>query len=159
MDSVRSRSQHLHYKELRKISLQEDLDNTDSSLPEERKYLKSQIVKINKLRSNYLTDCWNLVDLFTFVVLFVIIVMHTLDVAVHTERLAMWTARVSCLGVLLIWIRLLKLARGFGSLGPLIAIIGQIIADIIKFMILFSIFFIPYGESGDDLKQLINSLL
>lgn len=45
---------------------------------------------------------------------------------------------------LLIWSRLFKLARGFRSLGPLVAIISQSLGDIIRYFILYAILFVPY---------------
>ena len=44
----------------------------------------------------------------------------------------------------MIWVRLLNHARGFRVLGPLVAIIGQLIGDILRYFALYSVFFIPY---------------
>ena len=46
--------------------------------------------------------------------------------------------------LIFIWVRLFKYARGFRSLGPLIAIVYQLIGDILRYFILYGIFFIPY---------------
>lgn len=46
--------------------------------------------------------------------------------------------------LVLIWVRLFKYARGFRSLGPLIAIVNQLIGDILRYFILYIVFFIPY---------------
>ena len=146
MEFVRSRAKHKHYAALRARSLQDDLANTDITLPEERKYLEYELAKATKSRAKYFRDPWNVIDVITFGVLFVVVVMHSIDVAAHSTALALWTARVSCIAVILIWIRLLKHARGFKSIGPLIAIIGQLIGDIIKYFIIFAIFFIPYSK-------------
>ncbi len=46
--------------------------------------------------------------------------------------------------MILIWIRLFKIARAFRSLGPLVAIVNHLIGDIIRFFALYATFFIPY---------------
>lgn len=52
--------------------------------------------------------------------------------------------RLSCPAVVLIWVRVLKYARAFHSIGPLIAIIRHLIGDILRFFVVYGIFFIPY---------------
>lgn len=52
--------------------------------------------------------------------------------------------RVSCFVIILIWVRLFKYARGFRSLGPLVAIITQLIGDILRYFVLYAIVLIPY---------------
>jgi hypothetical protein len=53
-------------------------------------------------------------------------------------------SRLSCPAVILIWVRLLKYARAFKSIGPLIAIIGHLIGDILRYFVLYGIFLVPY---------------
>ena len=48
------------------------------------------------------------------------------------------------IGLVFIWLRLMRSCRGFRSLGPFIAILGSVIADTLKFAFLFFEFFIPY---------------
>ena len=87
--------------------------------------------------------------------------------AFHSETLALWTARsdqniptyiicsvhacladfvvrLACPGVILIWARLLKYARAFHAIGPLIAIIGHLIGDILRYFALYGVFLVPY---------------
>ena len=52
--------------------------------------------------------------------------------------------RVSCVVLILIWVRLFKYARGFRSLGPLVAIVNQLIGDILRYFTLYCAFFVPY---------------
>ena len=52
--------------------------------------------------------------------------------------------RISCFGAILIWVRLLKFLSAFKRMGPLIAILKSLIEDIIKYFILYGVFFIPY---------------
>ena len=51
---------------------------------------------------------------------------------------------MSCFVLILIWIRLFKHARGFRSLGPLVAIVHQLIGDILHYFTLYAIVFVPY---------------
>ena len=74
-------------------SLKDDLANTDISLPEERKYLMSEMTRVKKSPPNYFKDPWNILDIVTYFVLLVVILMHVIDIAVHTTEIAIWTAR------------------------------------------------------------------
>lgn len=51
---------------------------------------------------------------------------------------------MACPGVILIWVRLLKYARAFHAIGPLIAIIGHLIGDILRYFALYTTFLVPY---------------
>lgn len=51
---------------------------------------------------------------------------------------------MSCFVIIPIWVRLFKYARGFHTLGALVAIIGQLIGDILRYFVLFAIIFVPY---------------
>ena len=53
--------------------------------------------------------------------------------------------RVSCLAILLIWLRVLKYARAFSALGPFIIIIGYALKDILRYVFVFAIFIIPFS--------------
>ena len=94
---------------------------------------------------HFISACRNIIDIVTFVVLFILIILHALDVAAHSEQLAHSVARcvcvcvcvcdeltngkvptiscldlcrrLSCPAVILVWVRLLKHLRGFKSLG------------------------------------------
>ena len=81
------------YTLFRQRTLQDDLDNTDISLPEEKKYLLSELESIKKNRSNYFKDPWNIIDIITYVALLIVILLHIADIAVHSTELAVWTAR------------------------------------------------------------------
>ena len=78
---------------MRSQALQDDLTNTDVSLPEERKYLEHELVKVRRSPPNYFRNPWNIIDVVTFVIMLVIIILHIVDVVTHSEQLALWTAR------------------------------------------------------------------
>lgn len=98
----------------------------------------------------------------TYSLLIVTIVLHIADIVTHTEQLARWTMRVAALGVILVWVRLLKFARvstllgesvlaihfyeWVACVGPLVAIFGELRVNIFQYFIIFSVFFVPYGE-------------
>lgn len=91
------------YIAFRRRTLQDDLDNTDLSLPEERKYLMSELADTKKSHSNYFRDTWNIIDVITYVLLFIVIVLHVMDICLHSFELALWIARYACRQ----WIRLI----------------------------------------------------
>lgn len=78
---------------MRTQALQDDLANTDVSLPEERKYLEHELLKVRRSPPNYFQSPWNVIDIVTFVIMLVIIILHIVDVITHSEQLALWTAR------------------------------------------------------------------
>ena len=78
---------------MRTQALQDDLANTDLSLPEERKYLEHELLKVRRSPPNYFQSPWNVIDVVTFVIMLVIIILHIVDVITHSEQLALWTAR------------------------------------------------------------------
>ena len=53
--------------------------------------------------------------------------------------------RLSCLAILLIWLRVLKYARAFSSLGPFIIIIGYALKDILRYVFVFAVFITPFS--------------
>ena len=74
-------------------TLQHDLENTNSCFPEEKKYLKAELRRVKKSSSNYLRDPENYLDMITFFVICVIIILHLIDVGFHNEEVALWVAR------------------------------------------------------------------
>ena len=52
--------------------------------------------------------------------------------------------RVSCIALVLIWVRLLKYGRAFKIIGPLIVIISHLIGDICKYFAIKLVFYIPF---------------
>ena len=97
----------------------------------------------------------------TYSLLIVTIVLHIADVVTHTEELARWTMRVAVVGVILVWVRLLKFARVSALLGecvcstlplmglcagPLVAIFGELRVNIFQYFVIYSVFFVPYSE-------------
>ena len=74
-------------------TLQEDLANTNSCFPEEKKYLKAELRRVKKSSPNYFKDPENYLDLVTFFVLYLIVTLHLIDVGFHSEEVALWVAR------------------------------------------------------------------
>ena len=137
---------------------------------DEKAYLQAKITEISKSWPSYFRDRWNICSLASIFLLLIFIVLHIADVASHSVVLATWVARsvvhpyehyqllpplhmlwhpvcwyrVSCLVVILMWVCLLKQARGFRALGALIAIVGELFGDIFRFFFLYAILFIPF---------------
>lgn len=59
----------------------------------EREFLEDEIARLKKTRSSYFKDPWNYVDLFTYVLLLVLVVLHCVDIGAHSINLALWVAR------------------------------------------------------------------
>lgn len=71
--------------------LQDDLNNC--AYVEERQFFESVIVRLHKTKPSYFTDPWNLIDLVTYVLMFVLIILHIADIILHSTTFAMWVAR------------------------------------------------------------------
>lgn len=81
------------YTKLRTRDLEDDLKNVDPSLSEEKKYLENELISTNRTPSNYFKDPWNIIDIVCYSNIFILILLHSIDVAFHFESLALWTAR------------------------------------------------------------------
>ena len=82
-----------NYKDLRRKTLQDDLKNMSSKFVEERQYLESELASLNRKIPTYFTDYWNYVDLTTYLLIFILIVLHIVDIFFHSVTLALWVAR------------------------------------------------------------------
>ena len=81
------------YQKLRSKMLQDDLNNVNCAFAEEKQFFESEITRLRKMRPNYFKDPWNFIDLVTYLLIFVLTILHVTDVFFHSPTFAMWVAR------------------------------------------------------------------
>lgn len=140
-----SKKAHRKWQYWRIKELQKDLKFCHPRWPEERKYLEMELREISELGISYFNDAWNYFDWVTYGWVLGMIITRGLDVANITRvKSPSLHLRVSAMGIIFIWLRLMKAFRAFSTLGPFIVMIGHIIDDTLKFAVLFIGFYIPY---------------
>lgn len=60
--------------------------------------MENVLAHLNKTVSNYFKDMWNVIDIFTYILIFVMIILHIADIIGHSLSLALWVARSVCSG-------------------------------------------------------------
>ena len=53
----------------------------------------SELEETKKSRPNYFRDTWNIIDIATYILLFIVIILHVVDIFLHSTELALWIAR------------------------------------------------------------------
>ncbi|CAD5123450.1 DgyrCDS11796 [Dimorphilus gyrociliatus] len=164
-----SRKAHLKWKNWREEEVRKDLQFCHPRWPEETAYLNSEIDRLNGIndsevktvpeetssvktfcysfvalfRASYFNDPWNIFDWICYVLLTVASITHVVDVIDHTNAISRWHIRIMAIAIILIWIRILKIARAY-SVGPFVVMIFKMLTDIFKFVFVYLVFFCPY---------------
>ena len=112
--------------------------------PEEEKYVRSELQSIRSYHRTYFRDPWNIFEWITYMVVLLLILTRVITIVVHTPTAKKLHPRMYAVGLIIIWLRLMRSCRAFRTLGPFIAILGSVINDTLKFAFLFFEFFIPY---------------
>ncbi|KAJ8306387.1 hypothetical protein KUTeg_016932 [Tegillarca granosa] len=86
----------------------------------------------------------NIFDWVCYTFLLVCIATHFADIISHTEELARQHIRIMAITIILLWIRLFKIARAFSLLGPFIVMLAHMTKDVLRFLFLFFVFYIPF---------------
>jgi hypothetical protein len=139
-----SKKTHRKWQCWRIQELQKDLHFCHPRWPEERKYLEMELREISESGISYFNDAWNYFDWITYGWVLGMIITRGLDVGLTNKKGPSLHLRVSAVGIIFIWLRLMKAFRAFATLGPFIVMIGHIVDDTLKFAVLYFGFYIPY---------------
>lgn len=124
--------------------MERDIDFCHPRWPEERKYLDSELQQIRTYQRTYFRQPWNIFEWVTYLVVLTLAITRIMAVFSDNKTAEKIHPPAYALGLIVIWLRLMRSCRAFRSLGPFIAILGSVIADTLKFAFLFFEFFIPY---------------
>ncbi|XP_074640944.1 uncharacterized protein LOC141898762 [Tubulanus polymorphus] len=140
----KSKVAHEKWKRWRLKEIARDEEYCHPQWPEEKMFLNLEKEDMDKLKPQYFNDFWNIFDWLCYFLIIVVLVTHFVDVANHNHLLALWHNRINAVNIIMLWLRLMKNARAFSSLGPFIVIVGSMFGDIVKFAFLYLVFYIPY---------------
>lgn len=139
-----SKKLHQKWKKWRISQLDSDLHYCHPRWPEERKYLEMERNEIIDSGISYFNDSWNYFDWVTYGWILGIIVTRIFAVVLNNDSARSLHPKVFSIGLIFIWLRLMKVFRGFVTLGPFIVMIGHIIDDTLKFGFLYFEIYVPY---------------
>ncbi|XP_074640320.1 uncharacterized protein LOC141898368 [Tubulanus polymorphus] len=130
----------------RKAKINEDLQFVHPRWPEEEQFLVKQKQSL-EIRSQYWKDFWNIFDWICLFLLVACQTIHAVDVsfATYVEALTRNTIRLYTVTIIFIWLRLMKDVRPFTLCGPFIVMLGKMLSDILRFMFLYGIFYVPFA--------------
>ena len=139
-----SKKLHQKWKNWRIRQLDRDLGYCHPRWPEERKYLAMERNEIIDSGISYFNDSWNYFDWVTYGWILGIIATRIFAVVLNSDSARSLHPKVFAIGLIFIWLRLMKVFRGFVTLGPFIVMIGHIIDDTLKFGFLYFEIYVPY---------------
>lgn len=139
-----SKKFHQKWKKWRISQLDRDLHYCHPRWPEERKYLEMERNEIIDSGISYFNDSWNYFDWVTYAWILGIIVTRIFAVVLKNDSARSLHPKVFAIALIFIWLRLMKVFRGFVTLGPFIVMIGHIIDDTLKFGFLYFEIYVPF---------------
>lgn len=139
-----SKDAHEKWKTWRIRQLEKDLEYCHPRWPEERKYLEMERNDVAESGISYFNDAWNYFDWVTYGWILGVVVTRIFAVVLKNETAHSLHPRVFAIALIFIWVRLMKVFRGFVTLGPFIVMIGHIIDDTLKFGFLYFEVYVPY---------------
>ena len=89
-------------------------------------------------------DGWFYIDWFALILIMGSAISHATFFFLDTEKVYNIHIRFVCLLLIVIWFRIMKYARPFKGPGPFVALFSHMLGDILKWVFLFLVFFIPY---------------
>lgn len=139
-----SKKRNAKYKQWREEQLQRDLQYAHPRWPEERAYLEREIRTIGEYQASYLKDQWNFLDWITQFLMTATITLHIVNYRVRTKETRDAMRITASVTMIFLWLRLLKYARPFKTLGLFVVMLSHVIVDTLKILFLTMHIFIPY---------------
>ena len=124
--------------------IERDLHFCHPKWPGEEKFVQSEIDYIKAYKRTYFRDPWNIFEWLHYIVVIVLVASRISVLALQTKSSIDMHLRAYAVGLILVWLRLMRSCRAFNMIGPFIAVLGSVISDTLRFAILFFEFFIPY---------------
>lgn len=144
LEYKRSLQFHNNWVTYRKVQIEKDLEKCHPRWTEESDYLKKELSSLDDSRPRYWSDFWNIFDWICYVFLVVSITTHLVDIFDHSETVARAHIRIMSVTIILLWLRLMKVARAFALLGPFIVMLSHMVKDLLRFAFLYMEFYLPF---------------
>lgn len=144
LEYKRSLQFHNNWVRYRREMIEEDLKYCHPRWTEESDYLHKELSSLDDSRPRYWSDFWNIFDWICYVFLVASITTHLVDIFVHSETMARAHIRIMSVTIILLWLRLMKVARAFALLGPFIVMLSHMVKDLLRFAFLYLEFYLPF---------------
>ena len=141
----KSKQEHQKCNHWREEQLVSDLDYCHPRWPEEQKYINQEITALHSQDVSYFHDSWNYFDWLTYLMIAITMVTHVVKIAEGSATTAKLNRRILAANIIFIWLRLMKTARAFTSLGPFVVMLSHFVGDTLKFAFLYLLFYLPFS--------------
>ena len=136
-----------HWIKWQTDKLEQDLCYCHPRWPQEKKALKQEIKRINKLKGFSAGDAWFYYDWIVLIVMIAAISMHIVYYKVATDDIRYAYTRILSVANLIVSLRLLKNVRPFPGIGTLVIILGETSGDFVNWAFLFFLILVPFSAS------------
>ena len=143
----RSRHDHQKWVTWRTRELEKDLRYCHPQWPEERRYLEQEIKSLDEDKPLIFHDSWNYLEWITCAMLAATVASHVIDYLGRTNITFLVHIRITAALLIVLWLRVMKYARPFKTTGPFVVMLVHMIWDILKWLFLFLVFYIPYSAA------------
>ena len=146
----RSKKQSRKLIKWRRKEIERDLAFCHPRWPQERTFVEQELRRVKQdkgIKQSYFSDAWNYIDLITYALLIVVIILHFVNVYIKNTVYNDVFVRILSCTVIPVWVRLLKYARPFPSQGPFVVMLDHIIKDTSKWLFVILMFYIPYAAA------------
>lgn len=142
---AKSKKEHQKWLEWREKQLTNDLEYCHPRWPGEHKYISQERTSLHSQNVSYFHDNWNYFDWVTYAMIGATMFTHVIKVSEGSATTAKIHRRILAATIIFIWLRLMKTARAFTSLGPFVVMLNHFVGDTLKFGFLYMLFYIPFS--------------
>ena len=142
---VKSKNEHQKWLDWREKQLTSDLEYCHPRWPGEYNYINQERTSLHSQNVSYFHDNWNYFDWVTYAMIGASIFTHIIKVSEGSATTAKIHRRILAAAIIFIWLRLMKTARAFTSLGPFVVMLNHFVGDTLKFGFLYMLFYIPFS--------------
>ena len=121
----RVKQRHENWRKWRIRCMSRDLKHCHPQWPEEKRYLKGEIKRIQEMPSAFLRGLWDYYEWVSFIGIFAIIGAQIAFIVTHASKARTVLDLTYLLETLLIWLRLLKPFKTVSALSGLIVMLGK----------------------------------
>ncbi|KAJ8033013.1 Serine/threonine-protein phosphatase 6 regulatory ankyrin repeat subunit C [Holothuria leucospilota] len=147
MEFLQSKKKFKKWQAWRTNEIEKDMKYCHPRWPQEEQYLIQEINEVNKQSPSYFSEFWNYFDWFIYISLMIITIIETVNIFTTNTTVARISQNLSAIIIIFVWLRSMKVMRGFRALGPFIVMLGLIGKDIAIFGFIYFELFIPYAFS------------
>ncbi|XP_065648825.1 transient receptor potential cation channel subfamily A member 1 isoform X2 [Hydra vulgaris] len=111
---------------------------------EEQQFYEEEFKRISNLSANIWNDLWNIFEFMLVVVVLLTYILHIINIIKPNMRLFKAANYVSCIMLLFVYFRLYKTLRIFSIFSVFTVLLGHVLEETIRILLLFLDFYVPY---------------